>query len=113
MILSTPFYSCHFVHTILPIPFCPMTFCPYTILPIPFCPMTFCPYHFAHTILSNDILSVYHFVHTIFFVPFCPLPFCLRTVLSGKNVERLDDKKEVIDSAVRTPQSTNNIQPMS
>src|SRR6218665_135265 len=28
-----------------------------TVLFVPFC-----PYHFVHTILSNDILSVYHFV---------------------------------------------------
>src|SRR6218665_3676498 len=84
MILSAPFYSYHFARTILSIPFCPMTFCPYAILsipfcPIPFCPMTFCPYHFVHTVLSNDILSVCHFVHTILSVPFCPLPFCHRT----------------------------------
>src|SRR6218665_1325604 len=39
----------------------------------------FCPCHFVHTILSNDILSVYHFVHTFLSVPFCPLPFCPRT----------------------------------
>src|SRR6218665_3351184 len=40
MILSVSLYSCHFVHTILSIPFCPMTFCPYTILSLPFCPRT-------------------------------------------------------------------------
>ena len=38
-----------------------------TVLFVPFC-----PYHFVHTILSNDILSVYHFVCTILSVPFYP-----------------------------------------
>ena len=36
MILSAPFYSYHFVRTIVSVPFCPMTFCPYTILSVPF-----------------------------------------------------------------------------
>src|SRR6218665_1173147 len=47
MILSVPFYSYHFVRTILSIPFCPMTFCPYTISSIPFCPYHFVHYHFV------------------------------------------------------------------
>src|SRR6218665_4163039 len=50
MILSVPFYSYHFVRTILSIPFCPMTidtFCPYATLSIPFCPYHFVRYHFV------------------------------------------------------------------
>src|SRR6218665_1714290 len=35
----------------------------------------FCLYHFAHTILSNDILSIYLFVRTILSIPFCPYHF--------------------------------------
>src|SRR6218665_1828691 len=43
----------------------------------------FCPYHFVHTILSNDILSVYHFVHNILSVPYCPLSFCPVTLFNS------------------------------
>src|SRR6218665_1189705 len=47
MTLSAIFYPCHFVRTILSIPFCPIPFCPYTILSIPFCPYYFVRYHFV------------------------------------------------------------------
>src|SRR6218665_1116099 len=64
MTLSGIFYPYHFVRTILPMPFCPISFCPYTILSIPFCPyhfvrIPFCPCHFVR----------YHFVRSplIFF----------------------------------------------
>src|SRR6218665_3667383 len=75
MTLSGIFYPYHFVRTILPMPFCPISFCPYTILSIPFCPyhfvrIPFCPchfvqYHFVRIPFFHTILSVYHFVHTI------------------------------------------------
>src|SRR6218665_1040635 len=43
MTLCVIFYPYHFVRTILSMPFCPISFCPYTILSIPFCPLPFCP----------------------------------------------------------------------
>jgi len=49
----------------------------------------FCPCHFVHTILSNDILSVYHFAHTILSVPFCLLPFCPRTLRGAPDTARI------------------------
>src|SRR6218665_3938388 len=53
MTLSAIFYPCHFVSTILSIPFCPITFCPCTILSIPFCPIPFCPYTVARLDVAN------------------------------------------------------------
>src|SRR6218665_1301954 len=47
MTLSVVFYPYHFVRTILSMPFCLITFCPYTILSIPFCPYHFVRYHFV------------------------------------------------------------------
>src|SRR6218665_2238966 len=47
MTLSAIFYPCHFVRTILSIPFCPIPFYPYTILSIPFCPYHCVRYHFV------------------------------------------------------------------
>jgi len=58
MILSAPLYSYHFVRTILSIPFCLMTFCPYTILPIPFCQYHFVRYHFV--LESSEALPTQH-----------------------------------------------------
>src|SRR6218665_998826 len=49
MILLLKSYPCHFVSTILSIPFCPIPFCPYTILSISFCPYHFVRYHFVRS----------------------------------------------------------------
>src|SRR6218665_289194 len=74
MSLSAIFYPCHFIPTILSIPFCPIPFGPYTILSIPFClnhfvRIPFCPYHFVryHFVLEplHLMCDVFHLMYEV------------------------------------------------
>ena len=76
-----------------------------TVLFVPFCPMTFCPY----TILSNDILSVYHFVHTILCVPFCPLPFVLEPGKGTSATSNRALKSSLVSSVESRRKSTMHV----